>query len=280
MTSQAPSKHAAPPGGPAPPPRSPMSSGRKMKTAAPRSFSLSGYVLPRSPGRAAHPPLHQRAGRQLRHPPCRNAAGGLTAMREAPNRMTGVHAPENNGTAAATCVEHRHSRPHPRCSAKNVFRPCFAGPDGRRGCGARGQRALRPAEQGGIIVNFATRRALEKPFAGDASASRQSSPSPTQSSPRKTASLMRGVTARGKTCHQGLEGGFAYRPGYWGAALCKVCSCMATTPMWTRAFAKPAPIRTCILVSPARRTRRLQSNSENLLFYQKQEQISGGGNTF
>ena len=87
-------------------------------------------------------------------------------MREAPNRMTGVHAPENNGTAAATCVEHRHSRPHPRCSAKNVFRPCFAGPDGRRGCGARGQRALRPAEQGGIIINFATRRAPEKAFRG------------------------------------------------------------------------------------------------------------------
>lgn len=57
---------------------------------------------------------------------------------------------------------------------------------------------------------------------------------------QETASLMRGVTARGKTCHQGLEGGSAYRPGYWGAALCKVCSCMATTSMWTRAFAKPA----------------------------------------
>lgn len=35
----------------------------------------------------------------------------------------------------------------------------------------------------------------------------------------------------------------------------------------------------CSLVSPARRTRRLQSNSENLPFYQKQEQISGAGNT-
>ena len=184
MTSQAPSKHAAPPGGPAPLSRSPMSSGRKMKTAAPRSFPLSGYVPPRSSGRAAHPPLHQRAGRQLR-PPCRNAAGGLTTMREAINRITGVHAPENNGTAAATCVEHRHSRPHPRWSAKNVFRPCFAGPDGRRGCGARGQRALRPAEQGGIIINFAARRTPEKAFRGHASAPRQSGPSPTQSSPRK-----------------------------------------------------------------------------------------------
>ena len=73
----------------------------------------------------------------------------------------------------------------------------------------------------------------------------------------------------GKTCHQGLEGGSAYRPGYWGAALCKVCSCMATMPisMWTRAFAKPALIRVCSLVSPVRRTRRLQSNSENLPFY-------------
>ena len=255
-----------------------MSSGRKMKTAAPCSFSLSGYVPPRSSGRATHPPLHQRAGRQLR-PPCRNAAGGLTTMREAPNRITGVHAPENNGTAAATCVEHRHSRPHPRWSAKNVFRPCFAEPDGRRGCGARGQRALRPAEQGGIIINFAARRTPEKAFRGRCQRAAVIRPISHAVFTQETASLMRGVTARGKICHQGLEGGSAYRPGYWGAALCKVCSCMATTPIWTRAFAKPALIRVCSLVSPARRTRRLQSNSENLPFYQKQEQISGVKNT-
>lgn len=224
-----------------------MSSGRKMKTAAPRSFSLSGYVPPRSSGRAAHPPLHQRAGRQLR-PPCRNAAGGLTTMREAPNRITGVHAPENNGTAAATCVEHRHSRPHPRWSAKNVFRPCFAGPDGRRGCGARGQRALRPAEQGGIIINFAARRTPEKAFRGRCQRAAVIRPISHAVFTQETASLMRGVTARGKTCHQGLEGGSAYQPGYWGAALCKVCSCMATTPIsiWTRAFAKPALIRVSV----------------------------------
>ena len=90
--------------------------------------------------------------------------------------------------------------------------------------------------------------------------------------------------AGGHRARQNLPPGLGRRlrlpaPGYWGAALCKVCSCMATTPIWTRAFAKPALIRVCSLVSPARRTRRLQSNSENLPFYQKQEQISGAGNT-
>ena len=217
-----------------------MSSGRKMKTAAPRSFSLSGYVPPRSSGRAAHPPLHQRAGRQLR-PPCRNAAGGLTTMREAPNRITGVHAPENNGTAAATCVEHRHSRPHPRWSAKNVFRPCFAGPDGRRGCGARGQRALRPAEQGGIIINFAARRTPEKAFRGRCQRAAAIRPISHAVFTQETANLMRGVTAHGKTCHQGLEGGSAYRRPATGARPCARCAAVWQLRLYGRAHSRSRP---------------------------------------
>lgn len=128
-------------------------------------------------------------------------------MREAPNRITGVHAPENNGTAAATCVEHRHSRPHPRWSAKNVFRPCFAGPDGRRGCGARGQRALRPAEQGGIIINFAARRTPEKAFRGRCQRAAAIRPISHAVFTQETASLMRG----GHRARQNLPPGLGRR---------------------------------------------------------------------
>ena len=60
----------------------------------------------------------------------------------------------------------------------------------------RGGGAVRygPQNVGGII-NFVTRRIPEKPFAGDASVQLQSSPSSTQSSPKKTANLMLGGTA-------------------------------------------------------------------------------------
>lgn len=217
-----------------------MSSGRKMKTAAPRSFSLSGYVPPRSSGRAAHPPLHQRAGRQLR-PPCRNAAGGLTTMHEAPNRITGVHAPENNGTAAATCVEHRHSRPHPRWSAKNVFRPCFAGPDGRRGCGARGQRALRPAEQGGIIINFAARRTPEKAFRGRCQRAAVIRPISHAVFTQETASLMRGGSPRAaKPATRAWKAAPPTGPAT-GARPCARCAAVWQLRLYGRAHSRSRP---------------------------------------
>ena len=140
---------------------------------------------------------------------------GLTTVREALNRIPGVHAPENNGTGSHDMALNIGIRGlNPRLASRSTLLmdgiPVPYAPYGQPQMSfgpvslglmdavdvVRGGGAVRygPQNVGGII-NFVTRRIPEKPFAGDASVQLQSSPSSTQSSPKKTANLMLGGTA-------------------------------------------------------------------------------------
>ena len=140
---------------------------------------------------------------------------GLTTVREALNRIPGVNAPENNGTGSHDMALNIGIRGlNPRLASRSTLLmdgiPVPYAPYGQPQMSfgpvslglmdavdvVRGGGAVRygPQNVGGII-NFVTRRIPEKPFAGDASVQLQSSPSSTQSSPKKTANLMLGGTA-------------------------------------------------------------------------------------
>ena len=140
---------------------------------------------------------------------------GLTTVREVLNRIPGVNAPENNGTGSHDMALNIGIRGlNPRLASRSTLLmdgiPVPYAPYGQPQMSfgpvslglmdavdvVRGGGAVRygPQNVGGII-NFVTRRIPEKPFAGDVSLQLQSSPSSTQSSPKKTANLMLGGTA-------------------------------------------------------------------------------------